>query len=154
MPPAPPTAPADDALELLHELMHQYRSHMHGLTRDHADGLGPMEARALGFFARHPDATATELVQHARRDKAQITRLLKLLLDRGLLEAVPDPADRRSKRLRLTDAGRSVQRKMQQHRKRLAQQLVAGFDAQELNHLLAVMARLRDNFKQPADVAD
>ncbi|HSI57288.1 MAG TPA: MarR family transcriptional regulator [Ideonella sp.] len=142
-----PAATPDDALDHLHELMHQYRSHMHGLTRDDDNGLGPMEARALGFFARHPDATATELVQHSRRDKAQITRLVKLLLERGLLEVVPDPADRRSKRLRLTEAGRAVQRKMQQHRKRLAEQLVAGFSERELTQLLGLMKRLRENFK-------
>lgn len=142
----PDDSAADDALDQLHELMHHYRSQMQGLARDDADGLGPMEARALGYFARHPDATASDLVQHARRDKAQVTRLVQLLVERGLLVALADPADRRSRRLRLTDAGLAMQARMLAHRQRLARQLVTGFTSTELGSLLSMMTRLRHNF--------
>lgn len=146
--PAMPPTP-DQALDHLHELMHRYRAQMHALANEVDDGLAPMEARALGFFARHPESTATELVAHARRDKAQVTRLVKMLEARGLLQAVPDPADRRTRRLRLTDAGRSVQRRMAQQRKRLAERLVAGFSEPELAQLLGLLQRLQDNFAPP-----
>lgn len=144
----PPPTP-DQALDHLHELMHRYRAQMHAMAREVDDGLAPMEARALGFFARHPEATSTDLVAHARRDKAQVTRLIKLLEARGLLEAVPDPADRRTRRLRLTEAGRGVQRRMAQQRRRLAEQLVAGFSERELAQLMGLLQRLQDNFGPP-----
>jgi DNA-binding MarR family transcriptional regulator len=149
----PPPTP-DQALDQLHELMHRYRAQMHGLAREVDDGLAPMEARALGFFARHPEATSSDLVAHAHRDKAQVTRLVKLLESRGLLESVADPADRRTRRLRLTEAGRSVQRRMVQQRKRLAERLVAGFSEPELSQLLGLLQRLQDNFGPPEEAGE
>jgi glyoxylase-like metal-dependent hydrolase (beta-lactamase superfamily II) len=49
--------PESDVLERLHALMHLYKRRMHAAARDGAGGLAPMEARALRFFARHPDTT-------------------------------------------------------------------------------------------------
>jgi DNA-binding MarR family transcriptional regulator len=41
-------------------------------------------------------------------DRTTLTAALKPLERRGLVEVVPDPADRRSRILKLTDEGRSV----------------------------------------------
>ena len=136
-----------EVLERLHALMHHFKSRMHQAVREEGDGLAPMEARALAYFARHPGHTQSDLVQHAGRDKAQIARIVRLLMERGLLDSEPDPQDRRSQRLQLTERGRVVQRKMQQHRARHEAQLLACLsDTQRrqlltcLDHMLAAAA--------------
>lgn len=132
----------DQVLDALHALMHRYKRHMHQALREQDGGIGPMEARALAFFSRHPGSSASELVAHSGRDKAQIARLLQQLQDRGLLARQADPADGRRQQLALTDAGRAAQRLMARQRQRFASQMTAGLDAAEQAQLLALLQRL------------
>ncbi|MEY2873030.1 MAG: hypothetical protein RLZZ373_401, partial [Pseudomonadota bacterium] len=50
-------AAPDHPLELIHAVMHQYRSQQYQVLRDGPHDLTHMETKALGFFARHPGAT-------------------------------------------------------------------------------------------------
>jgi DNA-binding MarR family transcriptional regulator len=141
--------PADDEVfEQLHALIHRFKSHMHHAVRGaDEDALAPMEARALNYFARTPGSTASDLVQHSHRDKAQVTRLIKQLEARGLLAGAPDPQDRRRQCLRLTELGHAMQRTMQQHRKRWAAMLVKDFSAADREQLLTLLGRMRRNIE-------
>ena len=134
-----------DFAEQLHGLMHAFRSHLREAGRSREQALAPMEAKALNFFARQPGSTAADLVAHSGRDKAQIARLIKPLLDAGLLAREADAADGRHIRLRATDAGRAMHRAMQQQRKRLSARLVEGLSAEELAQLNQLLARMRAN---------
>ena len=132
----------DELLEVLHALMHRFKRHMHQALREQDGGIGAMEARALGFFARHPGSSASALVAHSGRDKAQIARLLQQLLDRGLLAREADPADGRRQQLALTDSGRAAQQVTALQRQRFASQMTSGLDAAEQAQLLALLRRL------------
>ncbi|MBL0919051.1 MAG: winged helix-turn-helix transcriptional regulator [Hydrogenophaga sp.] len=134
-----------EVMDRLHTVMHGLRRHLQQALRDDADGVGPMEARCLNYFAHNDGHTQSDLVQHAGRDKAQIARLVKSLHERGLLHSRPDPADARSQRVGLTPAGRALQRRLQQHRARFEKTLTAGLSTQERATLLALLDRLQDN---------
>lgn len=103
-----PLSKDDEVMEALHAVMHAFRSRQHRQLRDSVQEVGPMEIRALRFFARHPGATQRELVAHSGRDKGQIARLLASLRERGLLEARADEQDRRCTRLQLSPAGATL----------------------------------------------
>lgn len=133
----------DEVLEALHALMSRFKAHMHQAPREQG-GIGPMEARALGYFARHPGSSASDLVAHSGRDKAQIARLVQLLLERGLIVREPDPADGRRHRLALTDAGRAADRAAHKRRLRFAAALTADLSAQEQEQLLTLLRRMLD----------
>lgn len=134
-----------DVTDRLLAVMHGLRRHLQQALREDAEGLNPMEARCLNYFALHEDHTQSDLVQHAGRDKAQIARLVKGLHERGLLQGQADPADGRVQRLRLTPAGQALQRRLQQHRARFEKALTAGLSAQERATLLALLDRLQHN---------
>ncbi len=51
-----------------------------------------------------------ELSEHLQSDPAVISRSVKALASKGLLDRHPDPADRRQRNLTLTEAGRAVVR--------------------------------------------
>src|SRR4029079_13036663 len=121
--------PDDDVLELVHTVMHQYRSQQYRVLRDGPHDITHMDSKVLGYFSRHPGATQSDLAQHSGRDKAQLARLIKGLRERGLLEGVADENDRRNLRLSLTADGLAVQRALQQQAKRLNAQAVAGLSA-------------------------
>ena len=134
----------DDVLEAVQALMHAHKRHMHQSLRAQEGGIGPMEARALGFVARHPGTSASELVAHSGRDKAQIARLLQQLEDRKLLAREADPADGRRQRLVLTDTGRAAQRVMGRARQRFAGSVTSVLSDDERAQLLALLRRLLD----------
>ena len=132
-----------EVLDRLHTLMHGLRRHLKEAMRHEAEGLGPMEARCLGYFMRHDGATQSELVQHSGRDKAQIARIVKILHERGLLQSCPDPDDGRSQRVSVTAEGQALQRKMQQHRARFEKTMTAGLTEGERTTLLDLLDRLQ-----------
>lgn len=138
-------APAEDVLELVHRVMHDYRSLQYQSLRDESHGITHMEAKVLGFFAQHPDATQSDLAQHSGRDKAQLARLIKGLRDRELLTAEVDETDRRNVKLSLSPAGQALQRDLRQQAKRLSTRAVTGLSVQEKQQLLALLQRVRAN---------
>ncbi len=141
------TKPQDDVTDHLLALMHLFRSSLRQSLAESPDGIGPMEARVLGFFARNPRSTQSDLVEHSGRDKAQIARLVKPLVERGLLVSTPDANDRRATRLDLTASGRATQRRLQQHQQRLAARLTADFSAEERAQVKCLLERMRNNIE-------
>ena len=135
----------NEVLDRLHTLMHGLRRHLQEAVREDGEGLGPMEARCLGYFMRHEGATQSDLVQHAGRDKAQIARIVKALHERGLLQSTPDPDDGRCQRVTLTEQGRSMQRTMQLRRQRFERAMLAGFSDSERAQLQAQLDRMLAN---------
>jgi DNA-binding MarR family transcriptional regulator len=137
--------PEDDVLELVHSVMHDYRSLQYRLLRDGPHEITHMEGKVLGFFAHHAGATQSDLAQHSGRDKAQMARLIAGLRERGLLSAEVDAADRRNVRLALSAAGQKVHRGLQQQGRKLGAQAVAGLSSAEKQQLVALLQRVRAN---------
>jgi len=135
----------DDVLELVHTVMHQYRSQQYQVLRDGPHDITHMESKVMSFFGRHPGATQTDLAQHSGRDKAQLARLIKGLRDRGLLVCEADENDRRNVKLSLTTDGQSVQRVLQQQARLLGAQAVAGLSPAERRQLVALLQRVSAN---------
>jgi DNA-binding MarR family transcriptional regulator len=110
-----------------------------------------MEAKVLGFFARHPGGTPSDLVAHSGRDKAQVARLIRGLRERGLLEAQADEADRRSTRLSLSEQGRVLYTTLHRNDGQLAEIALAGMSDGERSTLLDLLGRLRTNLEAGQD---
>lgn len=132
----------EDVLELVHAVMHLYRARQYRVLREGPHDLTHMEGKVLGFFARHPGATLSELVAHTGRDKGQLARLVGGLKERGLLEARTDEADRRSVRLALSAEGQGVHQALRRQSNRLSAAAVAGLSLDERQQLLALLHKL------------
>lgn len=138
---------ADDPLETMHAIVHLYRSQQLKGLRNGPHELAQMEVRALGYFARNPGATQSDLVAHSGRDKAQVARIIRALRDGGLLEATPDEADRRSTRLMLSAAGKEVFEGLHRQSGALGAVALAGLSGDEQAALLDMLARVRANLE-------
>ncbi|WP_077038143.1 MarR family winged helix-turn-helix transcriptional regulator [Pelomonas sp. KK5] len=143
-----PAVDADELIEAVHAVMHQFRARQFRALREGAHELSHMEAKALGYFARHPGATQSELVQHSGRDKGQVARLIATLRERGYLEARADEADRRIQRLEVSAAGRAVQKAIQAQGRKLSQAAVAGLSAEECAQLKTLLAKLQQQLDE------
>jgi DNA-binding MarR family transcriptional regulator len=152
MPGSPAAAsPASEVMESVHAIMHLYRSrHQRSLRTDEHE-LAHMEIKVLGFFARNPNASQSELVAYSGRDKAQVARLIRGLRERGLLDARADELDRRSTRLSLTEKGRALHAALHRHDGQLAAAALAGLSTDEQALLLGLLARVRANLEAGQD---
>jgi DNA-binding MarR family transcriptional regulator len=139
------TSNGGDPLELVHDVMHLYRSRQFQALRDGPHAVTHMDSKVLNFFSHHPGTTLSDLAQHSGRDKAQLARLVAGLRERGLLKGASDPEDRRSVQLTLTAEGQAVQRSLMQQARRLSVRAVTGLDPGEIQQLQSLLQRLRDN---------
>ncbi|WP_229491531.1 MarR family winged helix-turn-helix transcriptional regulator [Massilia sp. HP4] len=128
--------------------MHLYRSRQLRGLRGGPHELAHMEMKALGYFARHPGATQSDLVAHSGRDKAQVARLIRALREGQLLEATADEQDRRSTRLSLSAAGEEIFAGLHRQSGALGQVALAGLSGDEQAQLGGLLARVRANLEQ------
>ncbi|MFZ6768826.1 MarR family winged helix-turn-helix transcriptional regulator [Undibacterium sp. Di26W] len=135
----------DGVLDLIHTVMHQYRSLQYQALRDGPHDITHMEGKVLSFFGRQPQATQSDLAKHSGRDKAQLARLIKGLRDRGLLDAEADAADRRNVHLALTADGKAVLSGLHLQAKRLNSKAVSGFNEHEQQQLQQLLLRVKSN---------
>ncbi|HYZ56305.1 MAG TPA: MarR family transcriptional regulator [Streptosporangiaceae bacterium] len=91
----------------------------------------------------------SELNRHVLLSQPALSRLVVRLAERGLIERQSDPADRRSVRLSLSDAGRACQRQIGRwHARSVARALMtAGLSPSELRQLETICLKLA---RQPA----
>jgi DNA-binding MarR family transcriptional regulator len=142
-----PPSPALEVLERVHAIMHLYRSAQQRSLRAGPHDLAHMEIKVLGFFARHPGATQSDLAAHSGRDKAQLARLIRGLRDRGLLDATADETDKRSTRLALSEAGKAMFAALHRHDGALAEAALEGIAEADRATLLALLERVRANLE-------
>jgi DNA-binding MarR family transcriptional regulator len=129
--------------------MHLFRSQQYRGLPDGSHHLTHMEGKLLGFFARHPGATLSDLVAYSARDKGQLARLIKSLKEGGLLSVQKDQkSDRRSVGLELTRAGHAVHRTLHRHSERLAKFAVNDLDSEKRRQLLILLRQVKNNLEK------
>ena len=115
-------------------------------TYEQAHDLSVTEWRVIAVLGRFPGITATDVVQRTAMAKVAISRTVRQLLDKGMLEREANDSDRRSKKLFLSPEGERVYR-------RVAPAAVA-FEARLLEVLSeeeqATLARLLDKLTEAA----
>ncbi len=84
-------------------------------------GLGRGHHRALALIGHHPGITMAELQGVLPLTKQSLSRLLKQLVEQGLVEQRPGRRDRRERPLGLTEPGRELCERLNRlQRRRLA----------------------------------
>ncbi|WP_320669295.1 MarR family winged helix-turn-helix transcriptional regulator [Patulibacter defluvii] len=139
--PAPASAPPPSTGELIARVARW----VHGSTRERLAPLGvtPAAARALGVLMRSDEPLRmVELAERLRIVPRSVTTLVDGLEQDGLVERRPDPQDRRSTRVHLTEAGQARRDALRRARYEAADELVAVLsddDREQLHRLLAII---------------
>ena len=90
-------------------------------------------------------AGVTDLARAADLNPGAMTRLLDKLEARGLLVREADPDDRRALHIRLTDAGRTMWRDIDQCGQRVRERALRGMDDATRAQLTRLLEQVRDN---------
>jgi DNA-binding MarR family transcriptional regulator len=81
-------------------------------------GYGRAHHRAIHFVNRRPGLTVNELLDILGVTKQSLNRVLRQLVDDGLVESRVGEVDRRQRNLCLTDAGRALEQELSSAQRR------------------------------------
>ncbi len=141
-----PSPGSQATLEALMSLFGGIKRALHHELGDSAP-VPPMLLRLLQLCQRQPGITQQALARLTGRDKGQVARMVKELLERGLLLREDHPDDRRSHCLRPTPAGQAAVQTFEQAEAGVAQWLFAGMRADERKALQQQMDALRQRIE-------
>jgi DNA-binding MarR family transcriptional regulator len=84
----------------------------------------------------------SELAERLRIARRSATSLVDELVERGLVERLPDPVDRRAVTVAVTPAGGALLDRLVQRRRQAAGDLTSALDGRELEVLRDLLRRL------------
>ena len=106
--------------------------------------LSPHQARALRVVCSRDGVRLSELAEALRIAPRSATEVADGLQERGLVERTADPADRRAVLLAATEAGRRVQRQVDDARAADSQELFGRLSAVDRTELERILRALTD----------
>lgn len=106
---------------------------------------GAGERIILARLATGGERRATDLAAEALLDLSTVSRQVRSLIERGLVERRPDPDDRRGSLLAITDAGRAAYEHYRRKRDAELAVLLEPWPAEERAELVRLLARLNDD---------
>lgn len=103
-------------------------------------------AAVLTLLGRHGDMRMSKLAELLAVDMSVTSRHVAHVVDRGWIERSPDPADKRSRILRLTPAGHAQLTELSRRTTEALTERLGDWTDEDLGRLTHLMARLRESF--------
>ena len=113
---------ADRAMKLSQAAIQQFRCQ---------NELSTTQINALYYLLASPQASINSVANHFGFTKAAASQAIDRLVERGLVNRQVDPADRRGKRLCLTDSGEEKVAQASQVRRAWLHDLIDGFTPEQ-----------------------
>ncbi|WP_460067495.1 MarR family winged helix-turn-helix transcriptional regulator [Streptomyces sp. YKOK-I1] len=106
----------------------------------------PGSAAVLTLLGRHGEMRMSNLSELLAVDMSVTSRHVAHLAERGWIDRSPDPADKRSRILRLTPEGRTVLAELYRRSVGLLAERLSDWSDDEIGQLIRLMSRLRADF--------
>ncbi|MEU0249123.1 MarR family transcriptional regulator [Streptomyces sp. NPDC006235] len=103
-------------------------------------------ATVLTILGRHGDMRMSKLAELLAVDMSVTSRHVAHVVDRGWIERSPDPADKRSRILRLTPAGHAQLDELSRRTTEVLAERLSDWSDEDVGRLTDLMARLRESF--------
>lgn len=139
------------SLESLFHLVHGLKRQLQQQAEQLNLGITPMHVRVIKIIHRKKPCTAIDIASFLGRDKAQVTRLVSTLIERGFITRIPNPNDKRSHYLSPTDAGVAVLKEIIDIDAKTVQLMTEGLTSEELTEFQRISAIMANNLHPTGD---
>ncbi|GAK19969.1 transcriptional regulator, MarR family [Vibrio sp. JCM 19052] len=136
------------SLDNLFHLVHVLKRQLHEQIEQLELPIAPMHIRVIKIISKQSPCTAMDVVNFLNRDKAQVTRLIKTLIEEGFIEKRPNPEDKRSQCLLTTEKGNEVLAKIKAVDAEIFQKMTLNVSEEELEAFQLVAGKLAENLSQ------
>jgi DNA-binding MarR family transcriptional regulator len=109
---------------------------------DRLFGLSIPEWRVIAVLGEEAPLTQLAIVRRTVMDKMTVSRAVRPLVERGLIDRAPHAGDKRSSLLALSDAGRALYESVSPAALAMETALLEGFSAKEIAALDASLRKL------------
>lgn len=113
--------------------------------RDHQ--LTPSEWRTMAILGLKGELPAAEIVDRSSMDKVSVSRAVKKMYERGLLQKTDNADDGRSSLLSLSKTGSGVYNDLVPKVLGVEARMLDGLTPQEVSAFIETMERIRDNLR-------
>lgn len=134
-----------DLSEALFKLMHSVRLSIGQQVKQLNLDLSPMHFKSLKVISKIDGCNGQKLADFLGRDKAQINRLIKELVNQELVIKSDDPNDKRSQLLSLSQQGEDIMSKFKVLERQTFNNMVQGVDSEQIEQFIEVANKLRSN---------
>ncbi len=131
---------------LVHSLKRQISEQIESLDSD----IPPMNIRVMKIITKKSPCTAIDIAHFLNRDKAQVTRLVNALINQELVKKSPNPEDKRSQLLVLTNKGEEIMTKVSNIDREMLQRMTKGMAEDELEQFRKVANKMAKNLEDCA----
>ncbi|MFK8846434.1 MarR family winged helix-turn-helix transcriptional regulator [Streptomyces sp. Ac-502] len=136
------------AYEVIRRLWPLHRTVVRAVERELAGtGLTAGQRALLDTLRTHGPRTVPELARALDLDRQPVQRWVNHATELGFLEAVPNPAHRRSPLIRLTPEGTEIMSALQRSEAAWLRRVLAGVPAADVATALRVLDRLGEDFR-------
>ncbi|ELR64929.1 putative transcription regulator [Photobacterium marinum] len=129
----------------LFDLMQRYRAKMKTAVGAKALNLNAMHIQCIRYINEVGNCTANLIVQGLDRDKSQISLVIRDMAKRGWIELLPNPEDKRSKLIKLTDEGTELLEKVIQEEAVVAQKMKEGLSHEDIETFDRIVLTMQKN---------
>lgn len=117
-------------------------------------GLNVAEWRLIAVLAERQPITQNDLCAATRMDKVMVSRAAVALTERGLVQRAPNPGDKRSHLLSLTDSGLALYAQVVPKALALEKELLADFTKAQITDFVAMLCRLQARAEKMSAAGD
>lgn len=129
-------------------LVQAYRIAMRSGLKAQQLGLNAMHVSCLSFIAASHHCTANDIVNHFSRDKAQIARLLKEMIEKDWLRKTANPEDKRSQLLSLTNEGQALASLIKETQSKVQSQMCQNLSDQQIEEFETLAKMMVGNLNE------
>jgi DNA-binding MarR family transcriptional regulator len=115
--------------------------------KQHGLNMSMEQAIILKILHHEDGQTQNDMAHVTNRHKATLTRLLDTMEKNHLVVRIPDPNDKRVKRIYLTKHGRQYYEAMTPAFKEASQELQMGLTQTEISTLISILKKVQSNIK-------
>lgn len=137
--------PTQTVLYTLEQAIKSYRRLCQQNISKVSDDITVDQALALIILDKHPSLSQHEIAELVFKDKSSITRIIELLVKKGLVARAIHAADRRKFELRITSQGRQTIAQLADTISLNRQTALAGFTEAELAQFHSILQRIVAN---------
>ena len=135
------------SLESIFRLVHSLKRQMSEQIESLDSEIAPMNIRVMKIITKKSPCTAIDIAHFLNRDKAQVTRLVNALINQELVKKSPNPEDKRSQLLVLTNKGEEIMTKVSNIDREMLQRMTKGMNEDELEQFSQIARKMAQNLE-------
>ncbi|WP_210455464.1 MarR family winged helix-turn-helix transcriptional regulator [Vibrio crassostreae] len=139
--------PDNTSLESIFRLVHSLKRQMSEQIESLDSEIAPMNIRVMKIITKKSPCTAIDIAHYLNRDKAQVTRLVNALINQELVKKSPNPEDKRSQLLILTNKGQEVMSKVSDIDRDMLKRMTKGMAEDELEQFRKIAKKMAQNLE-------